>query len=121
MSKILIIEDDAAMRETLKEMLERKNYEVITAENGDLGCKIFRKTPTDLIITDIIMPVKGGIHAIVDLQQEFHYLKIIAISGGGTGAAEDSLKIAKALSVNHTLSKPFSNEALLRAVRDLIG
>jgi CheY-like chemotaxis protein len=121
MARILLIEDDEALRDVLVSMLERKGYDVEVAGNGDEGIKLYRENPADLMITDIIMPVKGGIHTIVDLQKEYPDIKIIAISGGGMGAAEEYLEVVKVLSVKYALKKPFSNEELLNAIEDLLG
>ena len=121
MAQILLIEDDVVMRETLSEVLKRKGYEVVIAENGAQGLRMFREKPADLVITDIIMPVKGGIQTIIDIQKDYPKVKIIAISGGGLGTAEEYLTITKVLSVRHNFKKPFSNEELLQAVKELIG
>jgi CheY-like chemotaxis protein len=55
----------------LKLMLERDGYEVAEAPDGIEGIRIYRQNPTDLIITDLIMPNKDGIGMIIDLKKEF--------------------------------------------------
>ena len=121
MTKILVIDDDADVLEMLREMLEREGYEVVAAGDGEEGVKYYRESPTDLIITDIIMPGKEGIETMLDLRKEFPALKVIAISGGGRINAQDHLKMAKYLGAQYTFSKPFKRQALLEAVRDLTG
>jgi CheY-like chemotaxis protein len=121
MAQILIIEDDNVFRKVLKDLLKRHNYTVVTAEDGAQGVSMFRKDPTDLIITDMIMPVKGGLQTIMDIKQDYPNVNIIAISGGGVGTAEEYLEVAKILNAKYTFKKPFANKDLLEAVKDLIG
>ena len=122
MAQILIIEDDVEFRDVLKEMLERQDYEVMVASDGEEGIKIFRDNPTPLVITDIIMPNKEGIELIFEFQRDFPDTKIIAISGGGKGRAEDYLKSANSLpNVKRTFQKPFAMDDLLRAVKEIVG
>lgn len=102
-------------------MLERPGYKVLEAPNGKEGIKLFREYPVDLIITDLLMPEKDGIEVIMELKRDFPDVNIIAISGGGHVGAEDYLHMAEKLGVQYTLAKPFDREALLKAVRDLMG
>ena len=60
MKKILVIEDNADVRENLGELLELSNYEVLKAENGRVGATLAIKEQPDLIICDIMMPVMDG-------------------------------------------------------------
>ena len=79
MAQILVIEDDLEMRETLQTMLERKGYDVLVAANGREGFDVFSKEPTDLIITDILMPEKDGIDVINYFHSNYPEVNIIAI------------------------------------------
>jgi YesN/AraC family two-component response regulator len=74
-----------------------------------------------MVITDIIMPEKDGIEAIMDLKRERPDLKLIAISGGGRADPENYLHSAQLLGANRTLRKPFTNEAILAAVKELFN
>lgn len=121
MTRILVIEDDASFREILKEMLERKHYEVVTANDGVDGLKAFRAAPADIVITDLIMPSLGGLRAIKMLKEEFPDVKIIAMSGGGFGPPEKFFEAVRSLGVHHTLEKPFSHERLFEMLKELIG
>jgi len=87
MALILIIDDEPQIRSMLKLMLERDGYEVVEAPDGIEGIRIYRQNPTDLIITDLIMPNKDGIGMIIDLKKEFPDVKIIQESfiGGQCG------------------------------------
>ena len=119
MARILIIDDDVQILKMLRKTLEHEGHEVIDAANGNKGLRLYREDPTDLIITDIIMPEKEGIETIVELRREFPEVKIIAMSGGGHGEAESYLHMAKGLGAQRTLTKPFGMEELLEAIRAL--
>jgi YesN/AraC family two-component response regulator len=122
MSQILIIDDDPQILNMLGQILKREGHEVVEALDGKEGLKLYRENPTDLIITDIIMPVKEGIETIMELQRDFPDVKIIAISGGGHNNYPDEyLYIARMLGVQKTFAKPISREELLKAVRELLN
>ena len=119
MKRILVIDDDAQFRPMLGQMLERAGYEVVEAQDGNEGIKLFRESPTDLIITDIIMPEKEGVETVIELKRDFPDVKIIAISGGSRGIdAKSCLSYVKALGVSCVFSKPFEREELFEAIRE---
>ena len=120
MNSILIIDDEAPIRSMLRLILEREGYQVIEAPDGAEGIRHYRQQPTDLIITDLIMPNKDGIGMIIDLKKEYPDINIIAMSGGGLNKPDGYLKGAKQLGAKHTLSKPIDREELLRAVKDTL-
>lgn len=121
MTRILIIEDDIQMRQLLTQMLQRAGYEVVEASNGREGIKLYRDDPTDLIITDIIMPEKEGIETIIELKGGFPDVRIIAISGGGRIDSKDYLEMAEGWGVECTFSKPFDRKELLAAIDQMLG
>lgn len=121
MPRILIIEDDGEIRDLLERLLTREGHTVATAINGKQGVVAFRANPFDMVITDIIMPEKDGIEAIMDLKRERPDLKLIAISGGGRADPENYLHSAQLLGATRTLRKPFTNDAILATVKELLG
>ena len=80
MARILIIDDDDRFRDMLQDMMERNGYEVVSASDGKEGIDLYRKEPTDLVITDIIMPNKEGVETMFELQRDFPDVKIIESS-----------------------------------------
>ena len=101
-------------------MIERNGYEVIEASDGKEGMSLYRKNPTDLIITDLIMPGKDGIEIIQELKKDFPDIKIIAISGGGRIGPQDYLHLAKMLGAQQTLTKPLELPELLKTIKELM-
>jgi CheY-like chemotaxis protein len=114
--RVLVIDDEAALRQTMRRMLESAGHEVIEAENGRLGLEAYRKQPADVVLTDIIMPQKEGIETIRDIRAVDSKVRIVAISGGGRNQNMDFLRIAAKLGASATLAKPFRKEELLACV-----
>ena len=114
MARILVIDDDAAMRCLLRTVLELHGYDVVEAENGYEGLLYYQAEPTDVVITDMQMPVMGGLELITELQRNFPWAKVIAISGG-----RRSLAVARTFTP-HTFEKPFSLEEVLDTVQELV-
>jgi CheY-like chemotaxis protein len=121
MSTILLIDDDPLVAFTVERMLQGGGYTVIRAADGEKGLNILRGQTIDLIITDIIMPVKEGIETIREIREHDATLPVIAVSGGGHGAGGSYLRMAQALGATETLAKPFDQDQLLAAVNRCLG
>ena len=115
MATILIIDDEALIRALLRTTLEAAGYEVTEAPNGRMGLELYRHRPTDLVITDIVMPELNGLDMLLELTREFIHAKVIAISGAG--GEENVLDVANLLGARQTFQKPLSMSKLLDAVR----
>jgi two-component system chemotaxis response regulator CheY len=116
MTKILVIDDDVIVRETIVQILEDGGYQVLSAEDGKRGMAAFRRERPDLVITDIIMPEQEGIQTITEIRGVKPDAKIIAISGGGRIGNTDFLKIARHLGAFDAIAKPFDPDDLLNRV-----
>nr|WP_321466212.1 response regulator [uncultured Desulfobulbus sp.] len=121
MKRILVVDDEAQIRTMLTQMLELEGYKVHTAENGEEGLALAGKYAFDLVITDMIMPVKDGLKFIMELVRDYPDLRILAISGGGAIKAERYLTMAGYLGDIATLEKPFKREVLLDLVSKQMG
>jgi DNA-binding response OmpR family regulator len=121
MTKILVIDDDAAVRMTIEHLLRDAGYDVLTAEDGMLGMAMFRSEQPDLVITDIIMPEQEGIQTIAEMRKARPDAKIIAISGGGRIGNADFLQMARALGAMDVVSKPFDPDELLTIVENCLA
>ena len=120
MARILLIDDDDLVRGMLRKTLTHFGHTVIEARNGKEGLKLFSHADTDLVITDIVMPEVEGLEVLMTLRKKQPPVKIIAMSGGGRGSAEDYLRTAKIMGAGKVLAKPFSNEALMAAINELL-
>ena len=120
MARILVIDDDATVRLSVKLALEDADHAVQAAADGREGTVLFRKSPADLVITDIFMPEKEGLETIDEIKRLRPQTKIIAISGGGRMAPDDYLMIAKSLGADRSLQKPFDIQHLVEVVAELL-
>ncbi len=118
--RILVVDDDDQLREMLRKMLEKAGYEVIEASDGKEALNLQEKSPSDLMITDIIMPEKEGIDTIMDFRMNYPQVRIIAMSGGGRIGPTEYLDMAEKLGADKTFAKPFSSKAMLATIRDLL-
>lgn len=116
--RVLIIEDDHTLRETLAYALESRGYDVYQAANGRQGLEQFRREPADIVVTDIVMPEKDGTSTVAELRRDFPDLGIIAISGVQTDSAL-YLKLAKFFGANRTLKKPFAIPVLFDLIEQV--
>jgi CheY-like chemotaxis protein len=119
--RILIIDDEEDIRAMIQHMLNRQGYETAVAREGSEALKLQRQAPADLIITDLMMPGQEGLETIMEIRRLFPLTKIIAMSGGGHGGVLDFLPIAAQLGASRTMAKPFTNDQLLTAVREVLA
>ena len=118
---ILIIEDDAILREALAEWLEAAGYGVRRAVDGSAGLAAVKFAAPALVVTDIHMPGASGATVIAELKRGYPEVPVIAISclfNSGHGMDADA---AIALGAARALAKPFKRVELLRVVADLLG
>ena len=118
--RILLIDDESAIRKLFIKKLAGRGYEIIEACDGKEGLKLYHETRPDLVITDLVMPEKEGIETITELKREFPDVKIIAISGGERNVPDGYLQIAKILGAKRTFSKPIDWPELIKTVRGLL-
>lgn len=114
MTRILVIDDDAASRAAISATLRDAGFEVVEAANGAEGLAAHVAQRTDLVITDMVMPEKDGIETIRALREHAPAPPIIGISGSTHG--DLYLKISRLSGACETLTKPFASGALLAAV-----
>jgi len=121
MARLLLIEDDHAVRGVLTKMLEGGGHEVTGAADGAAAFALIEASTFDLAIVDILLPDVDGIQLLRELRLRKLPLKVIAISGGGLGDAGEYLEMAALLGAAETLQKPISADDLLGAVARVLG
>jgi len=121
MARILVIDDDPDIRETVRRVLSSRGYTVETVQEGAAGIAAISERPPDLVITDIFMPGQDGIETIIELRKRFPRLKVLAMSGGSGGGLINLLHDAELLGADSTIPKPFVPGELIAAVSELLG
>src|SRR5688572_22731233 len=117
--RVLVIDDNPAVRHTVGRMLESGGYTVLEADNGRTGMAVLAAHPCELVITDVFMPLQDGFETIRMIKGLDPSLPVIAMSGGADWTPYPSLHDAEMLGADLTLDKPFTIEALLAAVTEL--
>ncbi len=113
---ILVVEDDADVRELLRRMLDRAGFSVMTASHGREALRLFRGRPVDIAITDLLMPEMDGFELIRELTARWPSIRIIALSG-----ATVRLEMARQLGAAAVLRKPISSTILVQTVEQVLA
>ncbi|ADK14413.1 MULTISPECIES: response regulator [Clostridium] len=114
---ILIIDDSLSVRQFIRKILEKANYKVYEAGDGEEGIKVFKESGNiDLVITDIYMPKKSGIEVLIELKKEYEDLKIIILSDGGEKDFSDENGICEDLGATYFFKKNWVKDELIELV-----
>jgi CheY-like chemotaxis protein len=120
LARILIIDDDNAVRMTLRLLLEGAGHSVVAASDGHRGLDRLNAEAFDLLILDVFMPGMDGFETLRLVRQRKPSLPIIAISGrpipSGPDDGPDFLVMATKLGAIRSLHKPFRPSVLLATV-----
>lgn len=118
--KILVVDDTASVRKFIRLLLEKANYEVCEACDGEEGIEIYKKSDDiDLIITDIYMPKKTGLELVVELREDYKDIKIIVLSDGGENNFSNELGVCEALGATYFIKKDLVIDELLKLVNEI--
>lgn len=120
-ARILVVDDDDAIRELISLFLQRRGFEVVKARDGREGLKHFREKNFDLVITDLIMPEKEGIEVILEIRAAKRPIRIIAISGGGRVDQNMHLHLALSVGADRVIAKPFMPLDFLKVVDEVLA
>jgi len=121
MPRILLIEDTDLVRTMFREALEGAGFEVQEAVDGEDGLTAYRNDGADLVITDIVMPRRGGLSVVKEIRREAPEAKIIVVSGGARDGKPEFLATAATYPGVRVLRKPVRPTDLIQTVRELVG
>lgn len=117
MKKVLVVDDEVGIRESIKRILGRQGFDVITASNGEDAFKIIRKQDIDLLITDIRMAGMDGVDLLKVCKSVSPTTEVIMITGyASVDTAVETMK----LGAYDYITKPFKKAELLKAVNKAI-
>ena len=119
--RILLVDDDEQVREILRKRLLKSGFEVLEAMDAEAALDLFRNSPVDVVITDLVMPGKGGQALIKELRAEDPDVRIVAISGALDQDVPALLAEADRLGALRTLPKPFTSEQLLDSIDSVLA
>src|SRR5438094_3246502 len=115
---VLIIDDEAEIRESLQTLLELENFEVETAVTGEEGLQRVGDRPFDLVLLDLALPGRSGMEILSDIRSHDAHLPVIMITAYGT--VENAVRAMQSGAANF-VQKPWDNEKLLADVRAAVG
>lgn len=118
MKKILIIEDDNKMREGLVELLKEEGYYVESAENGKKGIDKFKEKDFDVVLTDLIMPVMGGMEVLRETKRMRPATQVILITAYAT--IENAIEAMKSGASDY-ITKPFKIDEVQTKIRKTLA
>ena len=118
LGSVLIVDDEAAIRESLQTLLEMEGYQVETASTAIQGLDRIGEREFDLILLDLALPDRNGIDLLADLRIQSPQVSIIMITAYGT--VENAVSAMQAGAVNF-VQKPWDNEKLLADVRAAVA
>ena len=117
---VLIVEDESDVRDVASGYVEALGYGVLTARNGDEALALVETCKPDLVLLDVMMPVRSGYEVCRRMREhdEWRHIKIIMLSAKGRDA-----EVNKGLSMGADLyiTKPFSTRDLVSKVNALLG
>jgi len=115
---ILIVDDEAAIRESLQTLLEMENYSVECAATGEEGLNRIAERPFDLVLLDFALPDKNGLEILRDIRERDRDLSVIMITAYGT--VENAVLAIQAGATNF-IQKPWDNEKLLADIQGAVA
>jgi len=116
MTRVLVVDDEAAIRDLVSDMLHDEGYDVVAARNGTEALQALAETPPDLLLTDWMMPIMNGRDLLEHLRQQPHLdgMAVVVMSAAVRPDVE-------AGTVAAFLPKPFELAHLLDVVSTLVG
>src|SRR6266496_2842722 len=115
---VLIIDDEAEIRESLQTLLELEGYEVETASTGNEGLACAGDRPFDLVLLDLALPDKNGLSVLAELHERDSQLPVIVITAYGT--VDNAVRATQAGAANF-IQKPWDNDKLLADIRAAVA
>jgi DNA-binding response OmpR family regulator len=119
--KILIIDDEANLVNFLRLHLEKHKFQVISADDGDIGLAKAKSEKPDLIVLDLNLPNLGGFWVCKALKSQEEYKNIPIIIITGAYVSEEDQKQALELGAQAYLEKPFKTKVLINKIEEILN
>ena len=117
--RILLVDDDAEIIESMRTILEAKGYSVLIARDGSQGIAVAERENPDLVILDMMMPKRSGFLVLEKLRREYdHPIHIIMVTAN---EGNRHRAYAEMLGVDDYIRKPFAMDRLLESVQKLLA
>ena len=124
MRRVLVVDDDPLVCETIEVLLQRQGFDVTLADGGETGLSALESATFDLMLVDIFMPHMRGFESIRIFHERAPAIPLIAMSGyafaSTASPSPDFLRMALELGATRCLRKPFTPETLLSVVNECL-
>jgi DNA-binding response OmpR family regulator len=118
--RVLIADDEPNIVKALEFLLRRRGYEVCVARNGEAALKLVEAQLPDLVLLDVMMPLRSGYEVCQRMREraDWRHIKIIMLTAKGR-----DVEVSKGLSIGADLyiTKPFSTQELVAKINGLLG
>lgn len=115
MIKVMVVDDEIAMREILKIML--KDYKVIEPSNGREAVELYREERPDIVLMDVMMPLMNGIEATSEIKKIDPDAKIVAITAYASSKGEKVIEAG----ADYILKKPFTRKEVVELIKRILN
>ncbi len=117
MAEVLIADDSEFMRNLLREILEQEHDIVGEVENGVEAVEVFKERKPDLVMMDIVMPIRDGIEATNEIKTNFPDSNVIMCTSVGQ---EEKMKEAVKAGADGYITKPFQKPSVIEAIQNVV-
>ncbi len=117
--RVLVVDDDAEIAESMRYALEGSGFEVAVAKDGNQGLALAEATTPDLLVLDMMMPKRSGFLVLEQLRRDGHdNVRVIMVTGN---EGNRHRQYAELLGVDDYIQKPFPMDRLISSVKDLLS
>lgn len=120
MKKIIIIEDESALRTTMIEFLKEEGFEAMGAEDGEMGVELVKKEKPDLILLDIILPKKDGFEVLTEIKADENTKKIPVILLTNLESPEDIEKAFEKGVTTYLVKSNYKMEDVVKKIKETL-
>jgi CheY-like chemotaxis protein len=125
MPRVLVVDDDAMVGQTIEALLQRQGYDVTLADGGEAGLLALEARTFDVMLVDIFMPHMRGFESIRIFHERAPAIPLIAMSGyafaSSASPSPDFLRMALELGATCCLRKPFTPDVLYSTIRECLA
>ena len=114
---VLIADDSEFMRNLLREILEEDHEIIGEAENGVEAVDLYEEHRPDLVMMDIVMPIRDGIEATAQIKEQDSGANVIMCTSVGQ---EEKMKAAVRAGADGYITKPFQKPSVIQAIREVV-
>ncbi|MDH4329964.1 MAG: response regulator [Candidatus Moranbacteria bacterium] len=120
-NKILLIEDDAILRDTLMEFLKKEDFEAMAASDGEMGVKVAKKELPDLILLDIVLPRKNGYEVLAEIKKDEKIKDIPVVILTNLAGLDNIEKALELGATNYLVKGDYKLQEIVEKIRSIMS